>query len=257
MTQASAPDSTDSGSVAVELERLIESARDSLSDDMVSRLATTLSGSVDLLDQVTRYRLDRMLPSLATLVENGDLERLVHLAGLMGAAEDSFSDDIVTRVSAMLGDGVDLLDRVNRSGIVHALPAITRLVDNGDLDRIVDIAQVLGSVSDSLSEDIVTRLAAFATEGMCLIERLSRNEGLKHLLCALDRPDNQHLLVSLANALDATSNELANLPAPKGGIGGLLHTARQPGTQAGLQILSVFGKHFGGHLRKGKTTNPH
>ncbi|MBU2723742.1 hypothetical protein HF568_11155, partial [Acidithiobacillus ferridurans] len=66
-----------------------------------------------------------------------DLERIVHLARLAGAAQDSMSDELVGRMAGLASDGLDLLDRVHRSQVVHALPAISALVENGDLERIV------------------------------------------------------------------------------------------------------------------------
>ncbi|MBU2726551.1 hypothetical protein HF639_07900, partial [Acidithiobacillus ferridurans] len=39
--------------------------------------------------------------ALAHLVENGDLERIVHLARLAGAAQDSMSDELVGRMAGL------------------------------------------------------------------------------------------------------------------------------------------------------------
>ncbi|MEJ2509246.1 MAG: hypothetical protein P8009_07185 [Gammaproteobacteria bacterium] len=237
------------GGDVVELQRLLESARDSLTDDMVTRLAATLSGGMDLLDRVNRSGVDQALPAIARLVENGDLDRLVEMARLLASAQDSLSDDIVNRLAATAGDGMALLDQVNRSGIDRALPAIARLVENGDLDRIVNVARVLGSAADSLSEDIISRLAAVLSDGMCLVDRLARNEGLQRLLCVLERKESQDLMVGLADALVATSQEMAELPPARGGVGGLLKTAKQPETQEGMQILALLGKHLSASWR--------
>jgi hypothetical protein len=236
----------------VELERLFESARDSLTDDMVTRLSATLADGMDLLDRVNRSGIANALPALAQLVENGDLERMVELARLVASAQDSMSDDIVGRLAATVGDGMDLLDRVNRSGVSRALPAITQMVENGDLDRMVNVARVLGSAADSMSEDIISRLAAVASDGICLLDRLARNEGLTRLLCVLERKESQDLMVSLADALVATSQDMAQKPPAKGGVGGMWQVAKQPGTQDGMQILGLLGQHLGERWRSGK-----
>jgi len=251
MTKAERAPEKDSGpgTLDVEVTHLLQSARDSLTDDVVNRLSATVTDGLDLLDRVNRSGVANALPAVARLVENGDLDRIVELARLVASAEDSMSDDIVNRLSATLGDGLDLLDRVNRSGISRALPAITQLVDNGDLDRVVNIARVLASAADSLSEDIVVRIAAVASEGMTLLDRLARNEGLMRLLCVLQRRESQALLVGLADALVATSEELAKMPPATGGVGGLWQTAKQPGTQEGMQILGLLGKHLAERMR--------
>ncbi|MBU2808883.1 hypothetical protein HF285_11590, partial [Acidithiobacillus ferrooxidans F221] len=74
---------------------------------------------------------------------------IVHLARLVGAAQDSMSDEMVGRMAGLASDGLDLLDRVNRSQVVHALPAISALVENGDLERIVHLARLVGAAQDS------------------------------------------------------------------------------------------------------------
>ncbi|MEJ2653283.1 MAG: hypothetical protein P8173_16270 [Gammaproteobacteria bacterium] len=237
----------------VELARLVASAQDSLSDDIVTRLAGTAGDGMDLLDRVNRSGIDRALPAIAELVENGDLQRLVELARLIASAQDSMSDDIVTRLAATVGNGMDLLDRVNRSGVDRALPAITQLVENGDLDRLVSVARVLSSAADSLSEDIVSRLAVVAAEGICLLDKLARNEGLMRLLSVLQRKESQELMEHVANALVATSEDLSKMPPAKGGVSGLWQVAKQPGTQEGLRIVSLLGGHLAHSWRSTKT----
>ncbi|MEJ2344620.1 MAG: hypothetical protein P8090_04285 [Gammaproteobacteria bacterium] len=259
-----------------ELDRLLASARDSLTDDMVTRLSATLGGGMDLLDRVNRSGIERALPALTQLLDNGDLPRLVELARLVASAQDSMSDDIVTRLAGTAGngmdlledsmsddivgrlaatitDGVDLLDRVNRSGVSRALPAITQLVENGDLDRLVNVARVLSSAADSLSEDIISRLAVVAAEGICLLDKLARNEGLMRLLSVLQRKESQELMEHVANALVATSEDLSKMPPAKGGVSGLWHVAKQPGTHEGLRIVSLLGGHLAHSWRSTKT----
>ena len=57
----------------VEVERVIAAARDSLTDEMVTRLAATAGDAVDLIDQVNRAGLGRALPALTKLVASGVL----------------------------------------------------------------------------------------------------------------------------------------------------------------------------------------
>ena len=154
------------GGISADVSRLAESARDALSDDIVARLAGTLGEAVDLLDRLNRSGVAQALPTISALVSNGDLERLVHLARLVGSAQDAVSDDIVGRVATVATDGIDLLDRINRSGVATALPAITQLVQNGDLDRLIGLARVVGAAQDALSDDIVSRLAATMSDGL-------------------------------------------------------------------------------------------
>ena len=102
-------------SQAEELGHLAASARDALSDDMVGRLAGTLGEALDLVDRINRSRLTDALDVLTQLAASGDLERLAHLAHLLGAAEDALNDEMVARMAGVLGDALSLLEQLTRN----------------------------------------------------------------------------------------------------------------------------------------------
>ena len=166
----------------------------------------------------------------------------IEIERLVASAQDALTDDMVTRLSATLGDSLDLLDRINRSGIVRALPAITQLVENGDLDRMISLARLVAAVEDSLSDDIVNRLSIVATEMAALVDKLARNEGFMRLIDILGREEVQCALIDVAESACAAKTEAAALPAPKGGIGGLWQLAKDPGTQDALRFMALVSK---------------
>jgi uncharacterized protein YjgD (DUF1641 family) len=229
-------------SVSEEVERLIASAQDALTDDMVNRLAANASQTLDLLDRFNRSGIDRALPTIAQLVDNGDLQRLVEFARLFGSAEDSLTDDIVNRLAGTVTQTLDLLDRFNRSGIDRALPTIARLVESGDLERLVGFARLFGSVEDSLSDDIVNRLALVVTELACLVDKLARNEGFQRLMDLLAQDEVQESLVNMLGAAAAAKQEAAELPPAKGGFGGMWQIATDPTTQDALRFMALMSK---------------
>jgi uncharacterized protein YjgD (DUF1641 family) len=112
---------------ALELERLTSAARDSLTDEMVGRLSATAAEGIDLIDQVNRSGVGRALPALAQLVENGDLDRLVALARTFGAAQDSMTDEMVSRLAETAAESVSLVDRLNRAGLDRIVGSLERL----------------------------------------------------------------------------------------------------------------------------------
>lgn len=228
------------GMASVDAIRLAESARDALSDDIVARLASTLGEAVDLLDRLNRSGVAQALPSIATLVSNGDLERLVQLARLVGSAQDAVSDDIVGRVASVATDSIDLLDRINRSGVATALPAIAQLVQNGDLDRLVGLARVVGAAQDALSDDIVSRLSGAMSEGLSLLEKVNRS-GVDRLLDGLEQ---KNLVNSLLDSLSRAAQDADAGGKSRGGIGGLWDIAKNPDTQDAIRYFVAFGKHF-------------
>lgn len=119
-----------------------------------------------------------------------------------------------------------------------------------DLEQLSELATLVSSARDALSDDMVTRLAGAFSEGITLLDRLTRNQGLMRLLQVLDRPETQHLLMSLADALGQMSRELATAPPARGGIAGLWKLAREPGTQEGIRALSLLGEYWNDSLRE-------
>jgi hypothetical protein len=119
-----------------EIERLIAAGRDSLTDEMVGRLAGSAAEALDLVDKAGRSGLSKAIPALAEMVNNGDLERLSQLARVYHAAQDALTDEMVGRLAETLGEGMSLLDRVNRSGFWRLVEVMERLESTGALERI-------------------------------------------------------------------------------------------------------------------------
>ncbi len=127
-----------------EIERLIAAGRDSLTDEMVGRLAGSAAEALDLVDKAGRAGLSKAIPALAEMVNNGDLERLSQLARVYHAAQDALTDEMIGRMAETLGEGMSLLDRVNRSGFWRLVEVMERLESTGALERIaISLPQLL------------------------------------------------------------------------------------------------------------------
>jgi hypothetical protein len=121
-----------------EIERVIAAARDSLTDEMVGRLAGSAAEALDLVDKAGRAGLSKAIPALAEMVNNGDLERLSQLARVYHAAQDALTDEMIGRMAETIGEGMSLLDRVNRSGFWRLVEVMERLESTGALERIAN-----------------------------------------------------------------------------------------------------------------------
>lgn len=180
---------------------------------------------------------------------------IVHLTK---AANDALSDDIIARLASSAGEGLDLLDQVNRAGLGRALPALTALVDSGDLDRLVQLARVYGSAQDAMSDDIVSRLAESGGEALSLLDRFSRG-GAGRLVALIEKMEASGSLQKLADALprlvdrldtvnrllsavEAADDATAKGKAAGGGIGGALSLMRDRGNQDALRHLINLGR---------------
>jgi uncharacterized protein YjgD (DUF1641 family) len=118
-----------------------------------------------------------------------------------------------------------------------------------ELSDLSELASIVSAARDALSDDMVTRLSSAFSEGITLLDRLTRNQGLMRLLQVLDRPESQKWLMSLADALNSMSREIAVTEPARGGMSGMLRLALDPGTQEGLRALSLLGKYWSTNLR--------
>ena len=122
--------------------------------------------------------------------------------------------------------------------------------NEGDLQRLVEFAQLVTSAQDAMNDDIVNRLASTFSEGINMLDRLTRNEGLLHLLREMDRPENQAFLFCLSNAFTEVSRDLATTPPKGGGIGCLLKLLSDPGVQEGMRLFAMVASRMSDGLRE-------
>jgi hypothetical protein len=192
--------------------------------------------------------------------DSGDAGRSASLEieRVVAAARDALTDEMVSRLAATWGDAVSMIDQVNRAGLVRALPALAQLVNNGDLERIAQLARVYTAAQEALTDEMVSRLAETVGNGLSLLDRASRGgaddvvrmlEGLQ-ASGALERMSTmlpqlierlgmvQQLLQSVD---DAAAASRAAQPSP-GGIGGLWHLLRDPESQDTLRFVLAVGK---------------
>ena len=166
--------------------------------------------------------------------QSQELERLV------AAGRDALTDEMVTRLSGTLAEGMDLLDKVNRSGVAGALPAISQLVANGDLERLVSLARAYGAAQDAMTDEMVGRLAETVSESLSLMDRLHR-AGLDRLVGNIERLGT--VLESTMNALEAAKRDTAG-PEAAGGLGGLWRLMADKENQESLRFLLAFAREF-------------
>jgi len=129
----------------VEILRLWQSAKDALNDDMIGRLAATLGQSLDTLDRFNRSGIANALPEVAQFVSNGDLQRVLSLARLIAAAEDSLSDEMVSRLSRVVTDSLSILDRLTRDGALERVLQV--LLEPAVQDVLVRFGNALASAN--------------------------------------------------------------------------------------------------------------
>ncbi|MEJ2362161.1 MAG: hypothetical protein P8Z75_12160 [Gammaproteobacteria bacterium] len=171
-------------------------------------------------------------------------EQIVEILRVWQSARDALNDDMVGRLASTLGQGLDTLDRFNRSGIADAIPDIGQFVSSGDLKRVSSLARLIAAAEDSLSDEMVARLATIITESLSVLDRLTRNGALERILDVLLQPGVQDVLVRFGDALAKANKDFDSTPHPKGGIGGLWKIGTDAGNQEAIQFMGLFGKHL-------------
>jgi uncharacterized protein YjgD (DUF1641 family) len=190
--------SNEAVSTDLEVQRVVEAARDALTDEMVGRLTEAVGEGLSLLDQINRSGLEKALPSIARMVRDGDLERIVQLARVYGSAEDAMSDEMIGRLAETLAEGLSLMDRLSRGGVLRLVEMMERMHASGALERIA----------------------------VTLPKLMERLEHIEHVL----------------GSLETAVAEAERMPAPRGGVGGMLQIMRDTESQRGMQLLQAFSK---------------
>lgn len=181
---------TEQAAMSAEIERVLAAARDSTSDEMVSRLAGTVGDAMDLIDRVNRTGLARAIPALAELVNNGDLDRLAKLARVYGSAEDALSDEMVGRIAETAAEGLSLLDRLTRGGAFRMVEMLAQLEASGSLQRIAETLPRLAQKLDMLER----MLHAFETAAAKSAAEEKAGGGLGGMWRLMADADNQESL---------------------------------------------------------------
>ena len=190
--------SDESTSVDLELQRVMAAARDSLTDEMVTRLAATAGETIVLLDQVNRAGLARALPALTQMVNNGDLERLSHLARLYSSAQDALTDEMVSRLAETMGNGLSLLDRFSRGGADNVVRMLESLQASGALERLSTmlpqlierlgmVQELLQSIDDAAAASRAARPSAGGIGGLWQMLRDPESQDTLRFLLAVGK----------------------------------------------------------------------
>lgn len=175
------------------------------------------------------------------------------------AAKDALTDEMVGRLAQTAGETMDLLDRVNRSGIANALPALAQLVNSGDLERLAHLARVCGAAQDALTDEMIGRIAATLGDSMVVLDRFHRGGGMR-VIEALERLESSGVLDRIAATLPRLADRLdmieamlgcieqaaadSNRTASSGGAGGLWNLLKDPQNQDALRFLLNLGKNM-------------
>lgn len=198
----------------IAVSRLVEASLETLTDEMVGRLAKTASDSLTLLDDLNRSRLNELLPVISEMAASGDLARLAALARVWGAAEDALTDDLVGRLAGLASGMMTIMDHFNG--------------DTGHVKRLWE------SLAEALTPALMERAV----------------KSLPAILELLGQAQESGLLQEAMAGVERARRELATLPRPAGGVAGLWALFKDADNQRTIQALLLYGRHVLGFARK-------
>ena len=109
---------------------------------------------------------------------DAEIERVI------AAARDALTDEMVVRLSATAADAMEMVDQVQRSGLAKAIPQLARMVNDGDLERLAQLARLYAAAQDAVTDEMVTRLTDAVGGGLALADQVQR-AGLERAIPAL------------------------------------------------------------------------
>ncbi len=149
------------------------------------------------------------------------------LIEVLQAAQDASSDELIARLSTSLAETLELLDQVNQSELKKAIPILSNMASNGDLDRLYAISRVIESAQDMMTDEVTQRLAGFVADSVDLLDRLNQSS----LLATLER------FTVFLDKLDSF-NQQAEKQEVQGGMTGAWRMLTDPHTQQTMRWLS-------------------
>ncbi len=155
-------------------------------------------------------------------------EKIDHL---IAAAGDAMTDQMVGRLSTTLGNGMELLDRLNdedtRDAVHSLLDELTVLHRTGGLKATFELLHMVSAMRNAMTDSMVERLAQF----------------VEHMMTNLANEEVADMAHAAKEAVNEAVRELADYNAP-GGIMATLKMLGDPKTQASIVFLRTLAENL-------------
>ncbi len=229
-------------------------------DDMLSKLQPDKIASLEkLLDRADV--LNQLLERADAMQQSGALDSLTSLTYALKTLLDALHEDTVGNLALTAGSlieigkavsrpevkdrMVELLDKEKLESLVYAASRLDELRRAGTLDALFDMAYLVKTLRDMLTDDSVANLSA----------KLASLLEIVPLLPDLAKPLTTGAVSAMLQA--TASEEVAealNNP-PKVGYRALIATLRDEDMQRGLGFLLVLGKAVGKKVQENSSLN--
>ncbi len=150
---------------------------------------------------------------------------------LIAAASEAMTDQMLGRLTETLGNGMELLDRLNdedtRSAVHSLLDELTVLHRTGGLTATFELLHMLAALRNAMSDSMVERLSIF----------------VEHMMTNLANEEVADLAHATKEAVNEAVRESADYAAP-GGIMATIKMLGDPKTQASIVFLRTLAENL-------------
>ncbi len=154
-----------------------------------------------------------------------ELNRLIEAAG------NAMTDQMVGRLSETLGNGMEVLDRLNdedtRAAVHSLLDELTVMHRTGSLAATFELIHLLAAMRNAMTDSMVERLSIF----------------VEHMMTNLANEEVADLAHAAKEAVNEAVRESADYKAP-GGIMATLKMLGDPKTQASIVFLRTLAENL-------------
>lgn len=169
---------------------------------------------------------------------------------VLAGMQDALTDEMVMRLSATASKGMTLLDQIGRSDLDKVITVISRMSENGDLERLAQLARVAAAMQDALTDEMLVRLVDTVSQALIVFERMN-HAGLDKLITMLPRIleifeqlENNHVIDNLVDSMNKAAIHSKEESTASGGVRGLWKLSRQPESQDALRYLLLVCNNF-------------
>ena len=133
---------------------------------------------------------------------------------------------------------------------MHGIPFARAHYENGDLERIAQLARVIGAVQDAVIDEMVVHMADLISQTVSFLDRLNRTDLdklvtiLPRMMAMFDQLERQRVVDDLAHCLNEATAQAATMPSARGGLTGLWTIMRDSDSQEALRFLLLISKQF-------------
>ncbi|TRM78129.1 hypothetical protein DJ528_05330 [Sulfolobus sp. B5] len=249
--------------VLVNASYTLKTMKDMLNDEAIQTIASTLSGSLELLKVVSNHldplkqvlekssTISDLINRLEQMKSDGTLDVLVNYAYIGKTMRDMLNDDAIQNLGKYVSNLLEIMKEMDdttihsikramkRLNLVNdVLEKVEELNNNGALDVVINLAYAAKTLRDMLNDEAITHISEYVSQFL---------EVYPKAMDFLEYTFNE-VPYKIMRAMTSEEVKKSLESPPQVSIGGLIRLLSDPEVQRGLGVLftlvRAIGKEF-------------